>query len=127
MNQNIHNFPRGRPGVQRILEPILLLFLTEKPSYGYELLEKIRNVIPGWEEPDVGALYRFLRRLEKEQLLISNWSVEKIGPARRIYHITESGERYLQLWMERLEKNRNLIDSLLDQSKKLTRQQPPEI
>ncbi len=72
-------------------------------------------------------MYRFLRRLEKEQLLISNWSVEKIGPARRIYHITESGERYLQLWMERLEKNRNLIDSLLDQYKKLTRQQPPEI
>ncbi len=126
MNQNIHNFPSGRPGVQRILEPILLLFLTEKPSYGYELLERIRNVIPGWEEPDVGALYRFLRRLEKEQLLISNWSVEKIGPARRVYHITESGKKYLRLWMERLEKNRQLIDSILDHYKKIDISKTPK-
>ena len=70
MNQNIHNFPRGRPGVQRILEPILLLFLTEKPSYGYELLEKIRNVIPGWEEPDVGACLLYTSPHLYEILLI---------------------------------------------------------
>ncbi|MFK5632968.1 MULTISPECIES: PadR family transcriptional regulator [unclassified Ornithinimicrobium] len=67
-----------------------LEMLTE-PRYGYELLahlEKAGFVIEG------NTLYPLLRRLEKQELLTSEWNTQESRP-RKYYDITATGRTLL--------------------------------
>ena len=67
------------PGVERFAEPAVLLLLRERPMHGYELLELLPPLV-GEERIDVGNLYRFLRTLEEEGVVASEWSADLPGP-----------------------------------------------
>ena len=54
---------RVRARVERFAEPALLLLLSERPTHGYELLERLPALLAE-ERVDVGNLYRILRALE---------------------------------------------------------------
>jgi PadR family transcriptional regulator PadR len=60
-----------------------------------------------------GPLYRILRQMENEGLVQSNWDTSRQGPARRLYSITEAGEKYLNLWGNSLEQYRTITDRLI--------------
>jgi DNA-binding PadR family transcriptional regulator len=47
------------------------------------------------------SLYRSLRRLESAQLIISSTEVNPDGPDRKLYRITETGNRVLAAFIER--------------------------
>ena len=47
-----------------------------------------------------GSVFETLRRLEDNGHVVSDWDVEGGGPARRIYSLTQSGERHLKEWAE---------------------------
>jgi DNA-binding PadR family transcriptional regulator len=47
------------------------------------------------------SLYRSLRRLESAQLIISSAEVNPDGPDRKLYRITETGNRVLAAFIER--------------------------
>ena len=47
----------------------------------------------GFEALDRGSVYRTLRQLEKDGLVISGWDTSKDGPARRLYSLTDAGPR----------------------------------
>ena len=81
-----------RARIERFHEPALLLLLRERPRHGYELIELLPEVAGG-ERVDVGNLYRFLRRLESEGIVESEWNGELPGPAKRTYSLTPAGER----------------------------------
>ena len=49
----------------------------------------------GFSSVDQGNVYRTLRKLEKENLISSTWDTSEGGPAKRIYSLTEYGEKYL--------------------------------
>jgi DNA-binding PadR family transcriptional regulator len=51
------------------LTPVALVILRAENSYGYELMERIREF--GFEEINAGTLYRTLRRMEQEGLCTS--------------------------------------------------------
>jgi poly-beta-hydroxybutyrate-responsive repressor len=89
--------------------PVALVLLREDPSHGYELMERLEEF--GFEEINPGTLYRTLRRMEREGLCESKWelSSEGVGPARRMYSITEAGEEYLEAWAEGCKRYQNLI------------------
>ena len=74
--------------------PVVLLFLQQSDSYGYELMERTAQF--GFETMNPGTLYRTLRQMEKDGLCESEWETSRDGPARRVYSITEAGEVYLQ-------------------------------
>ena len=59
-----------RARVERFVEPSLLLLLRERPLHGYELIERLPEVV-GEGRVDVGNLYRLLRALEAEGLVSS--------------------------------------------------------
>ena len=54
-----------------LVQPAVLLILSEGPQHGYALLEALqeRGYLPG--KADVGNLYRGLRRLEKSGAVTS--------------------------------------------------------
>ena len=66
--------------------------------------------MPG-ERADMGNLYRILRSLEREKLVASTWDDRAPGPTKRIYVLTESGRRVLDLWVEAFKKVRLQIDA----------------
>jgi PadR family transcriptional regulator, regulatory protein PadR len=93
------------------LVPILLLMLREWSSYGYELLDKMAAF--GIAAMNRGTLYRVLRQMEKDGMVISTWDTSVGGPARRMYSITQAGEAYLKLWADSLDQYQTLVDTLV--------------
>jgi PadR family transcriptional regulator, regulatory protein PadR len=85
---------------KNFLIPIMLLHLRDWNSHGYELMERMMKF--GIESIDQGNFYRLLRQLEKDELVTSEWDVTTSGPAKRIYAITEAGEKYLETWADSL-------------------------
>ena len=94
------------------LKPCLLLLLAEGPSHGYELLEQVRRMGIGGAEP--GGLYRYLRTMEKEELVSSWWEPSQAGPARRTYVLTDNGAKALEMSVTSLRDVREILVSLLD-------------
>ncbi len=91
--------------------PAVLLLLSEEPSYGYQLVKGLRAFRFG--DVDRPAVYRALAQLEKDRL-VQSWSAEsKAGQARRVYGLTEDGERALRTWMGVVKEERDALDRVL--------------
>ena len=91
------------------LTPVTLVLLREESSYGYELMERLEQF--GFEQISAGSMYRTLRRMEQQGLCKSAWETSEVGPARRMYSITEDGESYLAAWAEACKQYQNVLDS----------------
>ena len=91
-----------RARVERFGEPALLLLLADRATHGYELLEQLPELL-GEQRVDVGNVYRALRALEDEGLVVSEWSAELPGPAKRTYTLTDDGRALLDAWIESLQ------------------------
>ncbi len=105
-----HGQPQGKS--ERFTQPTLLLCLAEKSSYGYELLESLSQ-FPYAVNPDPGAVYRHLRRLEAQGYVESRWETGESGPAKRVYRITPEGREFLNLWVEEIKIRRFALDVFL--------------
>ncbi len=73
---------------------ILLRLLAEGESYGYELVTRIHDL--GLVEVADGSIYPALTRLEREGYLASRLVASTSGPARKYYHLSESGREALK-------------------------------
>ena len=105
--------PRDKMALPRhYLRPCLLLLLAEGPSHGYELLEQVRLLGIAGAEP--GGLYRYLRTMEKEELVRSWWEPSQAGPARRTYVLTDAGHEALRASVTSVRDVRRLLVELLD-------------
>lgn len=69
---------------------LVLALLRERESYGYELVERLREL--GLEDLATGAVYPVLSRFERDGLLSSRTQCSGPGPARKYYALTPSGE-----------------------------------
>ena len=105
---------RGRrPGVHRFGEPALLLLLAEGPTHGYELIERLPELI-GEERVDMGNLYRALRALEERGFVLSQWREDLPGPTKRVYELTDDGRQLLDEWAKQLARTRERISGFLE-------------
>lgn len=97
------NKTRRQPGskkAERYIQPSILLALKIKASYGYELIQEISRFgfVEGAAPP--GMIYRHLRDLEENGMVASEWETEGTGPAKRVYQLTEEGEKALAFWID---------------------------
>lgn len=104
---------------RQFLRPCLLLLLGESTAHGYDLLEKLRDF--GLER-DAGGLYRTLRAMEHEGLVVSQWEASSAGPDRRIYSLTDRGRRRLHDWTRGLAETQQSIDRFLKRFGALARE-----
>lgn len=106
------SFVREGPG-RRFLEPRLLYLIREKPSHGYKLAERARELpFPG-PAPDTAAIYRMLRELERRGLVTSEWKGGGSGPRQRIYRITPEGTARLEEWLRALKERVALLNRFI--------------
>jgi PadR family transcriptional regulator len=94
--------------VERFTEPALLLLLRERPTHGYDLLERLPE-LTGQARVEMGNLYRLLRALEEEGLVTSRWS-----DGKRTYAITERGGQLLDQWVEALRLSQERTQRFLE-------------
>jgi PadR family transcriptional regulator, regulatory protein PadR len=76
-------------------KPIILSILQSGEDYGYNIIQRVKDMSGGTLEWSDGMLYPVLQRLEKERLISSQWVVSPEGRHRKYYKITPAGQTEL--------------------------------
>lgn len=89
---------------------ISVLSQLKEPQYGYTL---VKNLDEKGVNVDTNTLYPLLRRLEKQELLISEWETDQSKP-RKYYRRTDFGnqvyEKLVEQWKVMTESMNRLIE-----------------
>jgi DNA-binding PadR family transcriptional regulator len=75
--------------------PLVLAILAEAESYGYAILQRVRELSDGRIEWTDGMLYPVLHRLERLGHVKAHWKVAESGRNRKYYRITAQGRTQL--------------------------------
>ena len=75
--------------------PMVLAILAEGDSYGYRILQRVRELSKGRLEWTDGMLYPVLHRLERLGHVDARWEVSESGRRRKYYQITSRGRAQL--------------------------------
>ena len=75
--------------------PLVLAILAEGDSYGYAILQRVRELSGGRMEWTDGMLYPVLHRLERLGYVKARWDVSETGRRRKYYRITPEGQAQL--------------------------------
>lgn len=86
-----------------------VLSQLDEPQYGYSLMQCLAEK---GLDIDQGTLYPLLRRLEKQGLLDSEWSVEESRP-RRYYVLNAKGKSVLRAMVKEWRNLAQVMNSLL--------------
>ena len=75
-----------------LLPMLVLHFLTDAPSYGNQLMERVSRVTGGLVAVNPNTMYPLLRSLEARGLIAGEWEHPE-RRSRRFYRLTEEGEQ----------------------------------
>ncbi|GAB6189839.1 hypothetical protein JCM30566_15810 [Marinitoga arctica] len=89
-----------------LLSGYLLLFLKQQPAHGYYLSMKLKEL--GFKINDPAVIYRHLKKMEMAELIYSKIHPGKDGPPKKIFYITNEGNKYLKEIIENI-KNRIIL------------------
>ena len=75
--------------------PIILSILSVNESYGYQIIQNVKELSNGKIEYGDGTLYPVLHKLEKKGLIESYWKIADSGRKRKYYKISSNGKKEL--------------------------------
>ena len=75
--------------------PMVLAILAEADSYGYAIIQRVRELSGGRLEWTDGMLYPVLHRLERLGHVKARWEIAESGRRRKYYRITSQGRKQL--------------------------------
>ena len=75
--------------------PIVLAILAEGDSYGYAILQRVRELSGGHMAWTDGMLYPVLHRLERLGYVEARWEQAESGRRRKYYRLTPAGRTQL--------------------------------
>ncbi|HET7284594.1 MAG TPA: PadR family transcriptional regulator [Nitrososphaeraceae archaeon] len=73
----------------------LLILLSERPMYGYEIIRELAKRFSGYWKPKTGTIYPALEKLEQDKLVTSQREFREEGPDRKHYALSQKGEAQL--------------------------------
>src|SRR4051812_40127281 len=76
--------------------PLVLSVLTEGESYGYALIQRVRELSGGKIEWTEGMLYPVLHWMEDQDLIEAEWREAESGRKRKYYRLRKEGRKALQ-------------------------------
>jgi len=82
------------------LRYVILQLISEKPSYGYEIIKSIQERLGGMYAPSPGVIYPMLTMLEE-----MGYATVISEGVRKLYTITEEGSKALA-------ENKSIVDSI---------------
>jgi DNA-binding PadR family transcriptional regulator len=75
--------------------PVILSILEEGESYGYAIIQKVRELSGGEIEWTEGMLYPVLHRLEAQGHIEARWGTSETGRRRKYYALKTAGRKAL--------------------------------
>lgn len=76
-------------------EPLVLSILAQGESYGYAIIQRVRQISKETLQWTDGMLYPILHRLERNGLIAAHWQEGDSGRRRRYYRLTRDGKKAL--------------------------------
>ena len=76
--------------------PVVLSVLARGESYGYAIIQQVKELSAEKLLYTDGMLYPVLHRLEREGLIASRWGKSPTGRKRKYYRITRDGGNALK-------------------------------
>lgn len=104
--------------VEGILEPALLVLLSEGADYGYQLASRLAEQGFTPAPPPLPRVYEALQRLDHEGAIVRRRENSRTGPDRQRYEITPVGRVRLERWMEALRPTQRSLRLLLEAYKR---------
>ncbi len=96
----------------RHLPAFILLMVGEKPIHGNALHNLLVERM-GITKLDSGAIYRTLKLLEEAGEVKSEWNTNQVGPAIKVYSLTQTGWNKLGSWHEEIEERVKQLQNYL--------------
>lgn len=78
------------------IKPFVLSILDDEESYGYAIIQRVKQLTGGQMEWTTSTLYPVLHSLENKGLLESEWHAPQGGPRRKYYRLTPKGRQALE-------------------------------
>lgn len=97
-----------------VLELIVLMSVTKKDMYGYELVSEVSKVI----DVNEGTIYPLLKRLTNEHYFETYLMESTEGPSRKYYHLTSNGEQYMNMLRKEWEEFSSKVEEFIKESDK---------
>jgi DNA-binding PadR family transcriptional regulator len=80
--------------------PLVLSVLAEGESYGYALIQRVRELSGGRIEWTEGMLYPVLHWMEREEMIVSEWRKSETNRKRKYYRLCSAGRKALKAEQE---------------------------
>ncbi len=99
----------------RLVQPAIMGLLAQESIHGYLLVQRLTEMAMfKGHPPDPTGVYRVLRSMEEDGLVVSSWDFADSGPARRQFQLTEDGRACLKHWVQTLKQYAVAIHDLLE-------------
>ena len=120
--------PRRRWGRKmRIVEPMMLLLLSQEPLHGYLLVERLAEQF-GVEGLPAQTVYRALQEMETRGWVTADWDLDGAqGPPRRVYQLGTEGRLALDAWSQEIAALRAMLDTFLSRYEQLESNSSEEV
>lgn len=100
----------------------LLLLLSERPMYGYEIIRELERRFSGYWKPKTGTIYPALEKLELKGLVTSRIEFMDEVPDRKHYALTDKGRTELSQSMAYWTKMTEVLENYREAHEAIARQ-----
>lgn len=83
-----------------MLKYLLLGLLHQQPRHGYDLRRVFEELLGGTWPLNIAQVYTALSALERDGLVVCDVVPQDAVPDRKVYSLSEVGEKELQRWLE---------------------------
>jgi PadR family transcriptional regulator PadR len=94
--------------------PLVLSILAEGESYGYAIIQRVRELSDGKIQWTDGMLYPVLHWLEDQDLVRGEWREAESGRKRKYYSLKAPGKRVLREQQEQWRVVNRALNQLWD-------------
>ena len=99
----------------------LLIVLSERPMYGYEVIRELEKRFSGYWKPKTGTIYPAIQKLEQNGLVTSHVDFPDELPDRKHYALTDKGHEELSKSMTYWTKMSEVLENYREVHESITR------
>ena len=92
----------------------IMALLQQRDCYGYEILEKIKELSKGKITIAAGYLYPMLNKMKESGKVKSFWEIDKSGRPRKYYKLLAKGKKSLQQEWSDLKMVSSMLKAIIE-------------
>ncbi len=97
------------------LEGCVLAIISKQETYGYEISQQLMTY--GFGKITEGTIYPLLLRLEKNGSICATYKTSDVGPRRKYYQLTPTGQEALNDFFQSYCELSNAVHHLMEDMK----------